>query len=400
MKKGINKKKIDELLTRNVEQVFVAKHLRNRLLSGKSLRIKLGIDPTGPKLHLGRAIPLWKLRDFQELGHQVVLIIGDFTALIGDPSDKLSKRPFLTIEQVRENMKDYKKQLGKILNLDKVEWRYNSEWLSAMTFIDVARLAESFSVQQMLARRNFKERYSRGVEISIRELLYPLMQGYDSAAIKCDVEVGGFDQLFNLKAGRVIQQLYHQSPQDIMAFAMLEGTDGRKMSTSWGNVINIIDQPAEIYGKIMSLIDELVVKYFYLTTRLSLEEIKQIERDLKKGANPRQSKARLAYEVAALYHGKTAAGQVAKEFDLIHREKQIPGQMTIVKITKIQQQLSVIDLLVWVKLAASKSEARRLIEQKAVRLNQKRITDWKQIIKLATNMIVQVGNRRFVKLVK
>ncbi|MFA4937069.1 MAG: tyrosine--tRNA ligase [Patescibacteria group bacterium] len=400
MVKNINNQKIDELLTRNVEEIFVAKHLRSRLLSGNSLRIKLGIDPTGPKLHLGRAIPLWKLRDFQELGHQVVLIIGDFTALIGDPSDKLSKRPFLTIDQVRENMKDYKKQLGKILDLDKVEWRYNSEWLQAMTFIDVAKLAESFSVQQMLARRNFKERFSKGTEISIRELLYPLMQGYDSAAIKCDVEVGGIDQLFNLKAGRVIQQLYHQPPQDIMTFAMLEGTDGRKMSTSWGNVINITDQSQEMFGKVMSLVDELIIKYFYLTTRLPVEEIKQIEKDLNQGANPRDSKARLAYEIVTLYHGKTIAQQAVKEFDLIHREKKEPSKIATVQLVKSKAQLPAVELLTWLKLATSKSEARRLVEQKAVQINKKKVTDWKQIIKLTANMVVQVGSRRFVKLVK
>ncbi|MFH1112155.1 MAG: tyrosine--tRNA ligase [Patescibacteria group bacterium] len=392
-------KKINNLLTRNTEEIFVAKHLRTRLSSGDCLRIKLGIDPTGPKLHLGRTIPLWKLRDFQDLGHQVVLIIGDFTALIGDPSDKLSKRPFLTMDQVRENMKDYKKQLGKVIDIDKVEWRYNSEWLQAMTFIEVAKLAESFSVQQMLARRNFKERYNKGLEISIRELLYPLMQGYDSAAIKCDVEVGGIDQLFNLKAGRVIQQLYNQPPQDIMAFAMLEGSDGRKMSTSWGNVINITDEPPDMYGKVMSIIDDLIVKYFYLTTRLPAEEIKQIEKDLTAGANPRDHKARLAYEIVALYHSRLEAKKAADNFNLIHRAKQPPENIPNVRIPKDKKQLSAVELITWLKLAASKSEARRLVEQKAVQINKIRVKDWNQTIKLTKNAIVQVGNRRFVKLV-
>ena len=302
-KVSTNSKKIKELLSRNVEQMMVAKHLQSRLLSGDRLRVKLGIDPTGPQLHLGRAVPLWKLRDFQELGHQVVVIIGDFTALVGDPSDKLAKRPMLTPEQIKTNLKQYQKQLGLILDLDKVEWRYNSEWLSAMTFIEVAKLAESFTVQQMLARRNFKDRYSKGVEISLREFLYPLMQGYDSAAVRSDVEIGGTDQLFNLEAGRIIQAIYKQPSQDIMMFGMMEGTDGRKMSTTWGNVINLLDSPSDIFGKVMSLRDNLIIKYFYLATRESAANIKAIEKDLQHGGNPRNSKVKLARAVVSLYHG-------------------------------------------------------------------------------------------------
>lgn len=390
--------KIKQLLTRNVEQVFVAKHLKNRLLKGERLRVKLGFDPTGPKLHLGRAVTLWKLREFQELGHQIVLIIGDFTALVGDPSDKLAKRPLLTVDQVRTNLKDYKKQLGLILDLNQVEWRYNSEWLQAMTFMEVARLAESFSVQQMLARRNFKERYSKGVEISLREFLYPLMQGFDSAAVRSDVEVGGTDQLFNLHAGRVVQELYKQPPQDIITFSMLEGTDGRKMSTSWGNVINIIDSPLEMYGKVMSLTDKLIIKYFQLATQVADEEIKAIEKSLKQVANPRDSKARLAYEIVALYHSVTQARQVAKEFDLIHRSKETPQHLPKGKIPIGTKSLSVIELLVLLKLATSKGEARRLLVQGGVKINKVKVSDWQKIINPKPGMIIQVGSRRFVEL--
>src|SRR3989338_3818860 len=220
--------KIDELLARGVEEIFVKEHLREALLSGRQLRIKLGIDPTGPAIHLGRAIPLRKLRAFQDLGHKAVLIIGDFTAKIGDPSDKLAKRPMLSEKQIKENLKTYKKQLGKIVDLKNAEFKFNSKWLGKLGFREISQLAESFSVQQMLARRNFKERFQAGDEIGLRELTYPLMQGYDSVAVKADVELGGFDQLFNLKAGRIIQKHYGQKEQDILTLQMLEGTDGRK----------------------------------------------------------------------------------------------------------------------------------------------------------------------------
>lgn len=389
--------KINQLLSRGVEDVIVAARLKKRLLSGEVLRIKLGIDPTGPRLHLGRAVALWKLREFQDLGHKVVLIIGDFTALVGDPSDKLSKRPFLTEEQVAENMKNYKKQLGLILDLDKVEWRYNSEWLSAMTFIEVAKLAESFTVQQMLARRNFKDRFSANQEISIRELLYPLMQGFDSAAVRSDLEVGGADQLFNLQAGRIIQPVYNQPPQDIMTFTMLEGTDSRKMSTSWGNVINITDAPLDMFGKLMSVVDELIIKYFYLTTRVTTEEIKRLEKEMKSGTNPRNIKARLAQEVVALYHGVKAASHAASEFDSIHRDKKVPSAMPTMA-WKGAQKIDILDLLVFGKLSKSKSEARRMVEQGAVKVNEIKIKNWQEVVVLKKENIVQVGSRRFSRI--
>ncbi len=390
--------KIKNLLTRGVEEIFVAKHLKDRLASGEVLRVKLGIDPTGPRLHLGRALILWKLKEFQELGHKIVLIIGDFTALIGDPSDKLSKRPFLTEKQVTENMRTYKKQIGKILDINKIEWRYNSEWLQAMTFLEVAKLAESFSVQQMLARRNFKERYQKGVEISLREFLYPLMQGYDSAAIRCDVEVGGTDQLFNLHAGRIVQELYHQPPQDIMTFTMLEGIDGRKMSTTWGNVINIDDEAEEMYGKIMSLVDSLIIKYFWLTTRVPAKEIEEIDKQLKQGGNPKEAKSRLAYEIVSLYHGAEKARLAANRFELIHKYKQIPQDLPTFRLSD-KKELPLVNLLVVVKLAKSNSEARRLIGQGGVKINDQVITDWQAKIKLKPGTVVKVGNRRFAKII-
>ena len=240
--------KIESILTRNVEEVTVRENLETELKSGKQLRVKFGIDPTGPKIHLGRAVPLRKLREFQKMGHQIVLVIGDFTAQVGDASDKTEKRPMITRMQIDENLKDYKNQISKIIDIEKTEFLYNSDWLSKLNFKEVTELAEVFTVQQMLARRNFKDRYESGKEISLREFLYPLMQGYDSVAVKADIEVGGFDQLFNLKAGREIQGYYKMPKQNIMNLEMVEGTDGRKMSTSWGNIITIVDEPNVMYG--------------------------------------------------------------------------------------------------------------------------------------------------------
>ncbi|MBU0570184.1 tyrosine--tRNA ligase, partial [Patescibacteria group bacterium] len=254
--------KIEDLLNRNVEKIISKKHLFDLLKSKKKLRIKHGIDPTGPKIHLGRAIPLRKLKSFQDLGHQVVIIIGDFTAQIGDASDKHAMRQVLSEKQVKRNMKDYTKQIGKILDMDKVELRYNSEWLGKLSAKDLINLAMRFTAQQMIERRNFKERWDENKPIGFHELNYPLLQGYDSVAIKADVEIGGSDQLFNLGVGRVIQKMFSQKPQDVMLLKMLSGLDGRKMATSWGNIITIVDKSSDMYGKVMSIKDELITEYF------------------------------------------------------------------------------------------------------------------------------------------
>lgn len=390
---------VTELLTRGVEEVVVREHLEPRLRAGKPLRVKLGIDPTGPNIHLGRAITLWKLRAFQDLGHKVVLIIGDFTALIGDPSDKLSKRPMLTPEQVEANLKDYKAQMGKILDLTQVEWRRNSEWLAKLSLIETARLAESFSFQQMAQRRNFKDRLKQDQDISLREFMYPMMQGYDSVVVKADVELGGNDQLFNLLAGRQVQKHYGVQEQDIMTIQMLEGTDGRKMSTSWGNVVNVTDEPNEMYGKLMALKDELIPKYLLLTTRLPEPEILELTRQLKQGANPKLIKSRLAQEVVALYHSARAATQAAQEFDRVHKSKEAPSKIPQVKLPTGKKTMPVTELLVYTKLAASKSEAKRLVEQGGVKVSNKLVKDWQAAINLKPGTVIQVGSRRFVNLV-
>lgn len=384
-------KKIEELLTRGVEDVFVKESLEKKLKSGKQLRVKLGFDPTGSKIHIGRAIVLRKLRAFQDLGHKVVFIVGDFTAKIGDPSDKLEKRPMLTDEKIKENLKNYKDQIGKIIDLSKAEFHYNSKWLSKLTFSQTVELAETFSVSQMTSRRNFKDRLDRGDEVSLREFLYPLMQGYDSVAIKADIELGGFDQLFNLKAGRVVQKYYNQEQQDVLTISMLEGTDGRKMSTSWGNVINISDEPNDMYGKVMSVRDDLVIKYFLLCTDLSKEEINILEKDLN--SKPKETKMRLAREIVTIYHSKELAEKAEKNFEETFSKGGVPEDVKEVVIGEAKQ---LVDILLENKLIESKSEFKRLVKENAIKFNDEVVVDVD--FKLNKGGIVKAGKRRFLKI--
>lgn len=397
MKIITDSKKIKELLTKGVEEIIEKRSFLKKLKSGKRLRIKHGIDPTGPKIHLGRAVPLQKLRIFQELGHQIVLIIGDFTAQIGDASDKLTMRKPLSEEEIKENMREYSKQIGKILDMAKVELHYNSEWLNKLSAKDLLLLSMKFTVQQMVQRRNFKERWETGKPIGLHELDYPLFQGYDSVAIKADIEIGGSDQLFNLKVGREIQKMFGQPPQDIMTLKMLPGLDGRKMSTSWGNIIAIVDDPKDMYGKIMSLKDELIPLYFELCTSLSQKEIKEIEKCLKdKKINPRELKARLAREIVSFYHGKKAAKISEEEFNKVFREKKFPSKIPV--FTTSKNIYSFIDLLFDSKLVSSKSEAKRIISQGGVKINGDVKKDWKTKIELKKGMVIQVGKRKFLKI--
>lgn len=387
--------KINELLTRGVEEIFVREHLEKELKSGKKLRIKFGIDPTGPAIHLGRAIPLRKLKAFQDLGHKIVLIVGDFTAQIGDPSDKLEKRPMLTRERIKENLKNYKKIIGKIIDVEKAEFVFNSKWLSKLGFQEISELAESFSVGQMSNRRNFKDRLDRGEEVSLREFLYPLMQGYDSVAIKADVEIGGFDQLFNLKAGRVVQKHFNMPEQDIVITEMLEGTDGRKMSTSWGNVITTTDEPNDMFGKVMSLKDELIIKYFTLCTDAPLLEISGFEKDLKNGMNPRDVKVKLAFEIVTLYHGVKLAEKAKMTFIETFSKGAVPEDVIEIKALK---NSSLMDLLVKNKIVASNGEFRRLVKEGAITDAEsgEKITDTNFEIKKSATY--RIGKKRFVRI--
>lgn len=389
-----DKEKINEILTRGVEDIFVKEELEKKLLSGKQLRVKLGIDPTGKTIHIGRAITLRKLRAFQDLGHQIVLIVGDFTAQIGDASDKLEKRPMLTEEKIKENLKNYKEIIGKIIDVKNAEFVYNSTWLKKLTFKETCELAESFSVQQMSNRRNFKDRIDKGEEISLREFMYPLMQGYDSVMVNADVELGGFDQLFNLKAGRIIQKHYGKPEQDIVVTAMLEGTDGRKMSTSWDNVINITDEPNDMFGKVMSLKDELIIKYFALCTNVSLPEIEKMENEMKSGANPRDYKVRLAKEIVAIYHGKEAGEKAVENFENTFKKGGVPEDT---KEVVVDANTPLVDVLLNEGLVASKTEFRRLVDEGAI-TNLETGEKIAGTVSATESVTLKIGKRRFLKI--
>lgn len=396
---------IESLLTRAVVDVIVKDELRARLKSGRKLRIKLGIDPTGPLLHIGRSVPIMKLRQFQEIGHQVVLIIGDFTALVGDASDKDAQRVMLTSEQIEANMTTYKEQVGHILDLDKVEFRYNSQWLQPLNFADVVRLASKFTVAQMIQRENFSERWDAGKPIGLHEIMYPLMQGFDSVAIEADVEVGGTDQLFNLMAGRALQGDYGQAPQTVMTMNMMPGTDGRKMSTSWGNTIFMLDDPANQFGKIMSMGDEIITLYMESCTRMPLPEIKAIEAAMSEGRmNPIDAKKRLAWEIAALYHGEAAANEAKAAFEQQFQNRDVPTQIPLVLLEKAvgdkadeSGRVGILDLLINTGLAPNRKQAQRLVEQGGVRIGEERITDRTHMVTPQDGTIIKAG-RGYVRL--
>ncbi len=388
--KSVNtdEKKVDELLTRGVAEVLVKSELRRKLLSGERLRIKLGIDPTSPDLHIGRAIPLLKLRDFQELGHQVVFIVGDFTAVIGDTSDKDSERPMLSREVIENNKKTYFEQAGKILDLSKIEMRYNSDWLSKLTYREIGEHADLFSVADFIARDNIARRLSAGRRVSLRELLYPLMQGYDSVAVKADVELGGMDQKFNVLAGRPLQEHFGQRPQDVLLNPLIEGLDGTKMSSSRGNVITLTAAPTDMYGKVMSMQDAQVRTYFELCTRVSLEEVEEILQ-----SHPKEAKMRLAYEIVTLYHGKEAAVKAEKEFTTAFSEGGVPDTVPEVAVesgTPLHEVLST--------FGESKSELRRLAAQGAIaEVGGEAFKDISTPIQ--RSITLRVGKHRFLKVI-
>lgn len=389
----VDENKINEVLARGVEEIIDDEQLRKKLKSGNQLRIKLGIDPTSPNIHIGRTVPLLKLRDFQNLGHKIVLIIGDFTGLIGDTSDKDSERPMLTEEIVKQNLKNYLEQAKKVIDIEKCEVRYNSEWLGKLNYHEIGRQADIFSLSDFISRENIKKRLDNGKRISLRELFYPLMQGYDSVAIKADVEIGGTDQRFNLLAGRDLQRYYGQEPQDVLTNPLIEGLDGRKMSSSWGNTINLFDSADEMYGKIMSLKDELIIKYFILTTRLDMIEIKKYERELETGANPRDHKMKLAFEIVRFYHSEKEAQEAGDYFLNTFSKGEFPNDAQIIAAPK---ENKIIDILTDNKIIESKSEFRRLIGAGAVSdYPDKKIKDPDEIVGDRERKL-KIGKKTFV----
>ncbi len=399
-----------EVLTQGAVDVLPQGGLTAKLKEGRPLRIKLGFDPTKPDLHLGHAVVLNALRRFQDLGHQVVVIIGDFTARIGDPTGKEATRPPLSAEEIDTNAKTYLQQLGILIDLSKAEIHHNGEWLDKLTFTDTIRLAAHTTVAQMLARENFAKRYERNDPIALHEFLYPLMQGYDSIAIDADVELGGTDQKFNLLMGRQLQEAYGRKPQVVMTFPILEGTDGvQKMSKSLGNYIGLTDAPEDMYGKVMSIPDALLENYYRLASGLPLTEVQAVVAELKSGSmHPRDAKMRLAKSIVARFHGAEAGQRGEDAFVKQFQQRQLPEDIADVSLASIGStdgSIGIVALLTGAKLAASTSEARRLVQQGGVKLHRGEepdtVQDVNQTLEIpAEGLIVQVGKRRFARITR
>ncbi|MEK7139760.1 MAG: tyrosine--tRNA ligase [Patescibacteria group bacterium] len=389
-------KEASEILQRGVVEVIGKDWLAEKLKTGQKIRVKLGIDPTSPHIHIGRAAALLKMRDFERFGHKIVFIVGDFTGVIGDTSDKETERPMQTEAEVKTNMRTYFSQAGKIINIKKAETKKNSAWLSKLRYGDIGRHADAFSVSDFIARENIKRRLEKGLRVSLRELLYPLMQGYDSVAVKADLEIGGTDQRFNMLAGRVLQEKAGQKPQAVMTLPLLPGTDGRKMSSSWGNTIKVTDEPADMYGKTMSIHDDAIVPYFISVTRVPMDEVRKMENDLKAGSgNPRDMKMRLAREITTLFHGEKNARAAEENFVRTFQKKEAPRDIKEHNVLKTE---TFEDILVSEKIVFSKNEARRLAASNAIKNmdTKKIITDTRTQAQKGT---YKIGKKRFLKIV-
>lgn len=375
--------------------------LKSSIESNRPLTIKLGLDPTAPDIHLGHTVVLQKLRQFQDLGHQVILILGDFTARIGDPTGKSETRKQLTEEQVMANAKTYERQIFKILDPEKTRVAFNSQWLAPLNFVQVIELAAKYTLARMLERDDFHKRFKENLPISIHELFYPLMQGYDSVALKADVELGGTDQKFNLLMGRTLQKEYGQKQQVALMMPILEGLDGiNKMSKSLGNYIGIDEAPREMYGKTMSLPDEMMLRYFELVTAVPLEELRAIETGLKNGSlHPRDVKMRLAREIVTQYHDSEQAKAAEEEFKRMFQQKDLPDEIPEFRPTEdMLDEVWLPKLIVAAGSANSTSEARRLIVQGGVKVDGIKIDDPNLNINPSAGMIIQVGKRKFFKI--
>ena len=382
--------KIEKLLTRGVVNIIPNKEALKKLLtSGKKLNIYLGIDPTATKIHLGHAIILRKLNEFAKLGHNVTFLIGDFTALIGDTSDKDTERPVLTSAEIQENFKTYKKQAEKILDFSKVNVRNNSEWLKKLSFEEIVKLCQKFSVGDFISRELIKKRLNEGKKVGLHEILYPIMQGFDSLTLDTDIQIGGPDQTFNMQAGRTLIKDLKNKESFVLATEFLMGTDGRKMSKSWGNAIWLDDNPNDMFAKIMAINDDLIDQYFILATNEDLKKTKEI----KSGRNPMDIKKKLAKIIIAKLHCEEVAEEAAENFAKTVQNKEVPSEIADIVV---KDNATALIMLVETKFASSKSEAKRLIEQGGVTLNGKKITD--PDAKIAEG-ILKVGKKRFAKIV-
>jgi tyrosyl-tRNA synthetase len=396
------------LLKRGVAEIITEAELLRLLKSGRILTLKQGFDPSTPDIHLGHVVGLRKLRQLQELGHKVTLIVGDWTARIGDPSGQSATRPMLSPDEIESNARTYMEQFFKVVDKDKTELRWQSEWFSQFTLDEVIKLTSKFTIAQLLAREDFNKRYGSGNPISLAEMLYPLLQGYDSVAIKADVEFGGIDQKFNCLVGRELQQSVGQSPQQIFLVPLLIGTDGRqKMSKSLHNHIGVAEPPREIYGKVMSIPDSLILDYFELVTDFPPEEIAEFKEQLKThSVNPMNLKKRLAHEIVRQFHGKQAAHEAEKHFTHVFQKREIPEETRTVELRGVLRpsdklernvQRDITSLLVEAGLAKSRSEANRLLTQGAIEVDGEKVAG--NLVTLKDGSVIKVGKRRFLKMV-
>lgn len=387
-----------ELIKHNTTEIISEEELLRKLKRRKPLRVKLGIDASAPEIHLGISVQLRKLRQFQELGHIVVLVVGDFTGMIGDPSGQSKTRPKLTKEQVRKNMVRYKEQIFKILDPKKTEFTYNSKWLGALNIYDFIEISSKYTVARILERDDFSIRLKEGMPVFMHEIMYPLFQAYDSVAIKADIELGGTDQKFNLLVGRELMREYSMEPQVVMTMPILEGTDGvRKMSKSFGNYIGITESPKEMFGKLMSIPDELIIKYFELTTDIFPHKIEEFRTGLQEGIiNPRDAKFELAKTIVRMYHSAPAAENASTEFEKVFSKKELPTELKEFKIGA--EEINIVDLLVKTNLMPSRAEAKRKIKEGAIDIDGTTIKDINYTVRLNKPVIVKAGKHRFLKI--
>jgi len=388
-----------EVIRRGAVEILLEPEIAQRLASGRPMRVKAGFDPTAPDLHLGHTVLLNKMRQFQELGHQVVFLIGDFTGLIGDPTGKNATRPPLTPEEVADNARTYEAQVFRILDRERTVIRFNSEWMAGMSAADMIRLAAQHTVARMLERDDFRKRYDNERAIAIHEFLYPLVQGYDSVALEADVELGGTDQKFNLLVGRQLQQAYGQRPQTVLTMPLLEGLDGvQKMSKSLNNYIGITESPKDMFGKLMRISDDLMWRYFELLSFRALGEIEALRRAVANGRNPRDVKFELAREIVARFHDAASAEAAQRGFIEQFSHVAVPQDIPVFEIAAgAGESVPLVTIIKDAGLTASTSEARRMIKQGAVKVDQERVSDLDLTLRAGTDIVLQVGKRRFAR---
>lgn len=389
---------IIQQLLRGAEEIIPQTELESKLKSGKPLEVKAGFDPTAPDLHLGHTVLINKLRQFQKMGHNVTFLIGDFTGLIGDPTGKSVTRPALSESEIKENAQTYQEQVFKILDPDLTKVRFNSEWMNKFTSAEMIKLSAQYTVARMLERDDFSKRYAANQAISIHEFLYPLVQGYDSVALNADIELGGTDQKFNLLVGRDLQKAYGKPQQAILTVPLLEGLDGvQKMSKSLGNYIGITDAPNDMFGKLMSVSDELMWRYFELLSFRPLAEIDSFKQQVSEGSNPRDTKFLLCEEIISRFHDQPAAEEAKQDFIQRFQKNAIPDEMPEVLID-LSEGMPIANLIKEAQLCPSTSEAMRMVKQGAVKINGDRIEDPKQLIKEQDSFVLQVGKRKFARI--